>query len=83
MPQVLGFLLLVGLAIVAIKLALLFLLLAGLIFRTKETVGLITILAIFAGFSAHPALGAGLLVLAILVSLHFKRKEGQAAKPDD
>lgn len=76
MWQLLGFIALVAVAVFAIKLAILLLLLAGLVFRTKETVGLITILAIFAGFSAHPALGAGLLVLAILVSLYFKRKEG-------
>lgn len=83
MVQFIGFLMLIAVAVVAFKLAILLLLLAGLIFRTKETVGLITILAIFAGFSAHPAIGAGLLILAILVSLYFKRKERQAAKPDD
>lgn len=83
MAQLIGALLLIAVAIVAVKVAILLLLLAGLIFRTKETIGLITVLAIFAGFSAHPALGAGLLALAILVSLYFKRKEGRAVKPDD
>lgn len=83
MPQFLGFILLVGLAIFAIKLAFLFLLLAGLIFKTKETIGLVTILAIFAGFRAHPGIGIGLIVIAVLVSLYFKGKELNASKPDD
>lgn len=83
MPQFLGFILLIGLAIFAVKLAILFLLVAGLIFKTKETIGLITILAVFAGFNAHPGIGIGLIVLVLLISLYFKGKEINASKPDD
>lgn len=63
MREILTFFLLVALLAVAFKIALVLLFLAGLIFRTKETVGLLAILAIFAGFSAHPGIGVTLLVL--------------------
>ena len=74
-PQVVGYILLVGLAIFAIKLALIFLLLAGLIFRTKETVGLLLLGAILYGFKAYPLISVGLAAVLLGVSLYFKRKE--------
>lgn len=83
MPQVLGFILLVGVAVFAIQLAIALLLVAGLIFRTKETIGLIAILAVFAGFRAHPGIGISLIVLAVLISLYFKGKELNETKPDE
>jgi len=66
MAQILAVILLVALFIYAFQLALILLILAGLIFRTKETVGLLLILAIFAGFAAYPLIGSGLLAALLL-----------------
>lgn len=76
--------LLVALVIYAFQLAVILLLLAGLIFRTKETVGLILILAVFAGFSAYPLVGCG-LVVALLLYLFVKngQRKHDATAPDD
>ena len=79
MPQLLGVILLIGLAVFAFKVAILLLFLAGLIFRTKETVGLIAILAVIAGFSAHPLIGIGIIAVLVPISLYFKRKEKAAS----
>ena len=69
MREIVAFFLLAALLTVALKVALVFLFLAGLIFRTNETVGLIVILAIFAGFRAHPGIGfaiaAGLTAIGL------------------
>ena len=70
------------------KVAIILLVLAGLIFRTKETVGLLMIGALWAGFKAQPLIGIGLIVLALAISLFFKRKEKKLASralpaPDD
>jgi uncharacterized membrane protein len=80
MWQFLGILLLIGVFIVAVKVALALLLLAGLIFRTKETIGLIGILAAIAGFNAHPAIGVIIIIVLIAASMHLKKKE-EAANP--
>ena len=79
MKEIVTFLLLAALLTVAIKAAIMLLLLAGLIFRTKETVGLIAIMAVFAGFSAHPGIGVAMLVIAVATSLFFKRREAKGA----
>jgi hypothetical protein len=76
--QILGLILLVALFIYAFQLALILLILAGLIFRTKETVGLLLILAIFAGFAAYPLMGTGMLA-ALLLYLFVKN--GSKADP--
>jgi hypothetical protein len=83
MFQIIGFILLLGLAVFAIKLALICLLLGGLIFRTQETIGIIAILAILAGFNAHPGIGLTLLVLGVIVSLYYKRKGRETVESDD
>lgn len=75
MREIIGFFLLAALLAFAFKIAIVLLVVAGLIFRTEQTIGLIAILAIFAGFSAHPVIGIGLAVLLLGVSLYFKRKE--------
>lgn len=62
----------------ALKVAILLLFLAGLIFRTKKTIGLILILAIFAGFRAHPFICIAIIAVLLSVSLYFKRKEKNA-----
>jgi hypothetical protein len=67
--EILTILLLAALLTVALKIALVFLILTGLIFRTNETLGLLVILAIFAGFRAHPGIGfaiaAGLTAIGL------------------
>ncbi|OYU35794.1 hypothetical protein, partial [Novosphingobium sp. PASSN1] len=55
MREILTILLLAALLTVALKIAFVFLILAGSIFGTHETVGLIVILAIFAGFRGQAA----------------------------
>jgi hypothetical protein len=80
MKEVVTFILLAALLTVAIKVAIVLLFLAGLIFRTKETVGLIAILAAIAGFNAHPALGVVIIIVLIAASMHLKKKE-EAANP--
>lgn len=68
MWRILGALLLFGLAIYVVKLAILVLVIAGLIFRTKETAGLLVFMAIVAGFSSHPAIGFSIVgVIAIVL----------------
>lgn len=79
--QIVGLILLVALLIYAFQLAVILLLLAGLIFRTKETVGLLLILAIFAGFAAYPVIGFALLA-ALLIYLFLKNGRRKPT-PDD
>jgi uncharacterized membrane protein len=78
MPQLFAAIILIGLVIFAVKVAILLLLLAGLIFRTKETIGLIGILAVFAGLAAYPLIGSVLLVIFVLVAIYRAIN-----KPDD
>jgi predicted membrane protein len=75
MWQILGLLVVVGAMMVALKLAIAVLFLAGLIFRTKETLGLMLVLGVIAGFSAHPIIGFSLLGVGLAVSLYYKHKE--------
>ena len=79
MWQIVVAILAIGALVFLTKVAILLLFLAGLIFRTKETVGLIAILAVIAGFSAHPLIGIGLIAVLVPISLYFKRKEKAAA----
>lgn len=67
--QIIGMILLVGLFIYAFQLAVVLLLLAGLIFRTKETIGLIVILALFAGLAAFPVAGFASLAAFIVAAI--------------
>lgn len=55
MWRILATLLVIGLAIQAIKIAFVFLVLAGLIFRTKETAGLLILFALIAIFNRYTA----------------------------
>jgi hypothetical protein len=57
--------LLVGIINIALKMAIVVLLLAGLIFRTKETVGLLALFALI----AHPLIGLGLIAAVFLLRL--------------
>jgi len=74
--EILTILLLAALLTVALKVALILLILAGLIFRTRETVGLIVILAIF----AHP--GIGFAIVAVIVAITVYRSVSEQPEPD-
>ena len=80
MREILTILLLAALLTVALKVALILLILAGLIFRTRETVGLIVILAIFAGFRVHP--GIGFTIVAVIVAIAVYRSVSEQPEPD-
>lgn len=88
MQQVIGLIIILAIGIVAIKVAIALLVLAGLIFRTKETIGLLAICGIFAGFSAHPGIGFGILGLVAIIALYRAvTKPGsipeELSKPED
>lgn len=66
MREILTILLLAALLTVALKVALILMILAGLIFRTRETVGLIVILAIF----AHPGIGFAIVAVIVVIAVY-------------
>jgi hypothetical protein len=68
--EILTILLLAALLTLALKVALILLILAGLIFRTNETVGLIVVLAIVAGFRAHPGIGFAIVAVIGAIALY-------------
>lgn len=70
MREFLAVILLAALLTVAMKIAVVLLILAGLIFRTHETVGLIMILAIFAGFRVHPGIGFAIATAIAAIALY-------------
>lgn len=77
MWKVLAGIIIVGTALAALKLAIVLLVLAGLIFRTKETLG---VMALFGGWSllaAHPVAGMGVGCLLLVLALCATRN-----KPD-
>lgn len=69
MAQLIAAILILITAVAAFKVAIGLLLIAGLIFRTKETLALIMIFGLFAAFKAHPILGSVLLVVVLLIAL--------------
>ena len=73
--RIVGFILLAALAIYALQLALLVVLLAGLIFRTKETVGLLLFFGTLGVITNYPLQCLAVAGVGILISLYFKRKE--------
>ncbi|MHA0328832.1 hypothetical protein [Sphingomonas melonis] len=80
MGQIIGILLVTALAIVAIKLALAVIILAGLIFRTKETLGVVLLLSAFAVLRAYPMASFGIVALLIIYAIIKVSKSGT---PDD
>lgn len=81
MREFITFILLAALLTVALKIAVILLILAGLIFRTHETVGLIIILAVFAGFRAHPGIGFAMLTVLAIIALHRSAKKPPSGPP--
>lgn len=87
MAQLLVFFLIVGAAVVALKIAIIMIFLVGLIWRPKETIGLIVVLGAFALLNNYPAPiigGLGLLALVALVrGLSGKGKSALPTLNDD
>lgn len=68
-------LIIVGLAVAAVKMVIVALLLGGLIFRTKETLGLLLLGGLMALISKHPPIGVALVGLLIGVAILKARSE--------
>ncbi|RYG89851.1 MAG: hypothetical protein EON59_00985 [Alphaproteobacteria bacterium] len=68
------------LAIAVLKMVIAALIIAGLIFRTKETIGLILLFGLLAVIRAAPLLGLGLLALVIVMAVVLKKREARALR---
>ena len=80
MWKILGGIVLFSMVLAAFKIAIILLILAGLIFRTKETLGLLAIGAGFALLQAQPAAGMGVIALIAILALYAsKNKAGSDA----
>lgn len=71
--RIIGLIFLVGAAIYALQLAIVAVLIVGLVFRTKTTIALMALLALF----AHPLIGGAILAVLIAISLFLKNKENK------
>lgn len=70
MAQAFVAIIVIGLFIYAVKVAIAVLLLAGLIFRTKQTIGLLLVLAAWGLLMKYPVIGLaliGILIVAVIV----------------
>lgn len=68
--RILGALMIAGLVIAALKVAIILIVLAGLIFRTKETVAVLLVLGILSLIAHFPWVFAGLLGVAGIVAIY-------------
>ena len=81
MGQIIGILLVVALAIVAIKLAIAAIILAGLIFRPRETIGVVLLLGAFALLRTYPMASFGIVALLIVYAIIRLAKSDTADDP--
>lgn len=79
MWKVLGVIFVAGLAIAAIKVALVILVLAALIFRPKETLGLLALGALLHLWQYSALAGAGVTAVLILLAVYGAKRP---AEPD-
>jgi len=77
MWQFLGYLMLFGLIVLTAQLAIILLVIVGLIFRTKETVGLLCIGGILTAFTNYPWTVTFIATTLALLGYYFRRKETQ------
>ena len=73
----------VALAIVAIKLAIAAIILAGLIFRPKETIGVVLLLGAFAILRTYPMASLGIVALLIVYAIIKVSKSQPTDHPVD
>jgi hypothetical protein len=69
MARIIGVIFMIALFVVAVKVAIVLLIFAGLIFRTKGTIGLLVLLAGFAFLNNHPLVGSAALVSLIAIGV--------------
>lgn len=82
MAQLLVFFLIVGAAVVALKIAIIMIFLVGLIWRPKETIGLIVVLGAFALLRNYPGpIIGGLVVLALIALVRSLRGKRNGSPP--
>jgi hypothetical protein len=67
----------------AIAIGIVLLVVAGLIFRTKETIGLLLLSGVFAAFQAYPIMTTCIVGGLVALGLYTKNKEGQISHRDD
>jgi hypothetical protein len=79
--QIIGILLVATLAIVAFKLAVAAIVLAGLIFRPKETIGAVLLLGAFAVLRTYPMASFGIAALLIVYAIIKVSKSDTAEDP--
>ena len=65
------------LALAAIKMVIIALIIAGLIFRTTTTIGLLTLGGLLNFTAAHPVLGLAITAALITTGIIFKQREEQ------
>ncbi|MBC2666060.1 hypothetical protein H7F51_11080 [Novosphingobium flavum] len=82
MWQVLAFFAAVALLAAAFKLALFLIIIAGLIFKTKETVALLTLGGLMNAFAYAPVITTCALVALFAAGAYFKSKEKQKEEAD-
>lgn len=69
MAQIFVAIIAIGLFLFAVKVAIMFLTLVGLIFRTKETIGLLLVLGAWALLMKYPAIGFALIGILIVAAI--------------
>jgi hypothetical protein len=74
MVQILGFLMLMAVAVLAIKVALIMVFFIGIIFRPKETIGLIIVLGVLALLRNYPIPSILVGVLGTAGIIYMNRK---------
>ncbi|MDT0507444.1 hypothetical protein [Novosphingobium sp. MMS21-SN21R] len=73
MSRVLLFILAAGAVLAAFQIAIVILVIGGLIFRTKETIGLLLLGACLSFFGAHPKIAAGIVFVIVAISMFVRR----------
>ena len=81
MGQVIAAILLIVAIAVAFKIAIILLVLAGLIFRTKETIVLLAIGGLITLLSRHPMIGLAVIGAGIIAALTLRTRSRNSEDP--
>lgn len=73
MREIAGFILIFALITLAFKAAVMLLILAGLLFRTMQTIALLLLGGVLTGFSTYPLAATAIMAILLVVSLCLKR----------
>jgi hypothetical protein len=74
MAQIIGFLILIAVAVMALKVALVLGFFVALIFRPKETIGLIIVLGVLALFRNYPVASIAVGVIGTIAIVRINKK---------